>query len=296
MYAVIDIGSNTIRLSIYKRTNNDFSLILTQKTMAGIIGYVDEMGIMSAEGIKVATTTLKSYKQILENIDIKDAFVFATASLRNIKNTYEVVAAIKKATEFDVDVMSGEMEGIYDFRGATRLLPLKEGLLIDIGGGSTELVQYSDGKVVKSVSLPIGSLNMYNKNVSNILPSKKEVVKIRQYVKEVLANADIEGHFPTLCGIGGTVRGVNRLDNNINDYEASHKTVLIKDLRKMLRTLVYDRTYATSKILRVIPERVHTILPGIIILEAVAKKYRAKEIMVSDYGVREGYLYTKLFI
>jgi exopolyphosphatase/guanosine-5'-triphosphate,3'-diphosphate pyrophosphatase len=84
--------------------------MLNKKNMAGLAGYVDKDGILSDDGIKKAVHVLKSFRQILENINVAETFVFATASLRNIANTQAALDAIQKRTGFEIDLVSGQQK------------------------------------------------------------------------------------------------------------------------------------------------------------------------------------------
>lgn len=297
MYGVIDIGSNTIRLSLYKKTNLSIKLMFNKKIMAGLAGHIDKNGNLSEKGINKAIDVLRSYKQILEEIDVKEVFVFATASLRNINNTKESVKTISEQTGFDIDLVSGKQEAIYDFIGATHFLKLDKGILVDIGGGSTELVFYRNGLIQKAISIPIGSLSLYTKYVKNILPTKKEICRIKKKINKELKNVDmLEGPYYILCGVGGTIRGTCKLFNEINNIASDNRSIDIKKLNDMLNHFSDEKKYAAQKIIKNIPDRVHTIIPGMTILELVSEKCNSEEIIVSDYGIRDGYLYTKLFL
>lgn len=297
MYGVIDIGSNTIRLSLYKKTNLSIKLMFNKKIMAGLAGHIDKNGNLSEKGINKAIDVLRSYKQILEEIDVKEVFVFATASLRNINNTKESVKTISEQTGFDIDLVSGKQEAIYDFIGATHFLKLDKGILVDIGGGSTELVFYRNGLIQKAISIPIGSLSLYTKYVKNILPTKKEICRIKNKINKELKNVDmLEGPYYILCGVGGTIRGTCKLFNEINNIASDNRSIDIKKLNDMLNHFSDEKKYAAQKIIKNIPDRVHTIIPGMTILELVSEKCNSEEIIVSDYGIRDGYLYTKLFL
>lgn len=117
---------------------------------------------------------MNSYKNICENFTINHIAVFATASLRNITNTDEAVREITKATGLAIDVVSGKEEATLDFIGATHDLDTShDGLLVDIGGGSTELVSFEKGQILQAVSLPIGSLSLYNKTCGEITSQGK---------------------------------------------------------------------------------------------------------------------------
>ncbi len=295
MYAVIDIGSNTIRLSIYKQIGADFQLMFNQKQMAGLAGYIDHEGYMSTSGLQKAVNTLNGFKQIITNIVVKQVFVFATASLRNIKNSAQALAFINRETGFDIDLVSGANEALYAFIGATHLHNLKQGMLIDIGGGSTELACYSDGKIEKAYSMPIGSLNLYKKHVHDILPTAKEREKINLHIKKELNKIELPQNYPLVCGVGGTVRAACKLHNALYHLPEANNAVEAAKIAMMLEHFYDDHKFATNKILKVVPDRIHTTLPGMAILAEIFAAYGSEQLLVSNYGVREGYLYTKIF-
>lgn len=296
MYGVIDIGSNSIRLSLYKKTENSFKLMLNKKNMAGLAGYIDKSGNLNKKGIRKTISILNAYRQILENIEVEGIFVFATASLRNINNTEEALQIIREQTGFDIDLVSGEQEAIYDFVGATHFMDLDKGILVDIGGGSTELVFYSNGNIEKAISMPIGSLSLYTKFVKNIIPTKKELINMKEYIEEELLVVDSSDKYAIICGVGGTIRGAYKLSNEIFDKSAGNRTIEVDKLIQMRREFSDERKYAVNKIIKIVPERIHTIIPGMTILECISEKYNSQSIIVSEYGIREGYLYTKLFL
>ena len=190
---IIDVGSNTIRLSIYHYEGRRFKLLMNKKEMAGLAGYIQN-GTLSDSGILVACRVLASFKAILENFDIQEMHVFGTASLRNIVNTEEVLDTIRLVTGIEVSVLSGAEEAAYSFLGATvgGGAPAA-GLLADIGGGSTELVSYEGGRITSGCSLPMGSLSLYTKYVSGLFPTKEERRAIRAQVKTELERAKTAG-------------------------------------------------------------------------------------------------------
>ena len=182
IYAVIDLGSNTIRMNVYRLRNGKFRLLFSKKATAGIVSYVKD-GRLNREGICEICSTLESFKKVLEHLQIEQCSVFATASLRNIDNTEEVITQVKKKTGMKICLISGEEEGRLSFRGAAIQLSAEDGLFIDIGGGSTELVRFAEGKAQSSCSLPIGSLNLYNRFVHDIIPTAQERKEISLYVE-----------------------------------------------------------------------------------------------------------------
>lgn len=295
IYALVDIGSNTMRMNIYKCKNNNIDLLFTSKQSAGLAGYV-ENGIMSKKGIKKAIEALKSFMEIVNHFEIDKMYVFATAALRNVYNSESAVSEIEKATGLDIDVISGEQEARLDFIGATKLFDLKEGILVDIGGGSTEIVTFKNQKIISAISFPLGSLNSYKMYVSEILPNKKEIKDIKNHLERELSGLtqiDKE-NYKVLCGVGGSIRATRKLHNWIYEAPSDNNTISSKNLKSMVKFLSKGSKESIDAILQVSPDRVHTILPGIIILNEIVKKFGSDEIIVSDYGVREGYLFEKV--
>lgn len=111
--AIIDVGSNTMRLTLYYYEQTRFQPLLHKKAMAGLMGYV-ENGRLSDEGLRKAAEVLAEYRRILENFSIEEVHVFATAILRNIDNSDEALAYLQYQSGFDIELISGE-------RGRTRL-------------------------------------------------------------------------------------------------------------------------------------------------------------------------------
>ena len=184
-YGVIDVGSNTIRLVIYEVKENRIESLFSNKNTAGLIGYVND-GELSRKGIRKACDVLNSLQKVAAHAQVEKLYVFATASLRNIANTKEAVEEIEKETGLDIDVISGHDEAELDFEGAAHAQKLKDGIMVDIGGGSTEVVAFADGKITDAVSLEFGSLSMYKTYVSRLFPKNSEERAILKLCAESL--------------------------------------------------------------------------------------------------------------
>ena len=292
---IVDLGSNTIRLSIYQYENGLIKLMLSKKSLAGLIGYVND-GVMNAKGIAKACSVLNNFKDITDHFKINNTFVFATASLRNIKNSEEVLKAIKAFTGFAVDVLSGEDEAKLDFYGALRTTELQTGLLVDIGGGSTELVYYEDETVLSAVSMPIGSFNLSLKHAPAIVPDNAGIKSIRQDVLAELGNLTQFncGSNPDICGVGGTVRAARKIYNELFDASADNMVMETEKIAKILSYYKKNSRKVLKKVMQLAPDRIHTLITGMVILSTVSETFGAKRIVVSTCGVREGYLLKKV--
>lgn len=294
LYGVIDIGSNTIRLSVYQVEDEKIRRLLHKKESVGLASYIKD-GMMSARGIDRACSVLRDYKEILENFSITAIHVFGTASLRNIYNTVEAVEEIRYRTGLSVDVISGRKEAILGFVGATRSVGMSDGLLIDVGGGSSEFVVYREKKIVEVGSIPIGALNLYTEYVAGLFPTDKEKKSVRKRVMTELARyPSIYGTYPVVCGVGGTIRALLRLTNEYMKRDTSCVEMSVRELRRATRQLRGSDKERLDIIMETAPDRVRTMMTGIILWETLLKVFGAEKVLVSVSGVREGYLYCKV--
>ncbi len=294
-YAVVDLGSNTIRLSLYStKESGEFQLLFSAKEMAGLASYIHK-GVLSKEGILRACGVLTNFKNVLGQFGIQEMHVFATAPLRNIRNTDEAVQAIQKRTGVNVEVLSGVDEAELGYYGALLTCQFTNGAMFDIGGGSTEVLQVRDGHICRAESFPIGSLVLFNQSVSKIWPKRKEMAQMQEKIQEVLRQLDFpEEPMEYVCGIGGTARAVLKLINRSYEYPRDNRIISLGELQEMSNLLTERKREARDLILECCPDRLHVIIPGILWMNTLCKKLSQEKIWISKYGVREGYLCHKL--
>lgn len=294
-YAVIDIGSNTVRMVIYTVEDTTFHALFSKKYTLGLAGYIQD-GIMSQEGIHRLCGVLLECRMLVNQFDIVQYFAFGTASLRNIQNTRETVDQIFLVTGFSVDVISGQAEAYLDYYGVVADTPLENGLLFDIGGGSTELVTMAhDGPGVIE-SLPIGSLNLAKEYVEKVFPKQSECEKIQARIRKELKKRKLH-RLPAhtaLYGIGGTARSLLLLAQEQQELPETQRLLTTAQLRKLEKLLWKKDSAAQELLLKNCPDRLHTIYPGMLILDELVELSQCETIYISKYGVREGYLRREL--
>ncbi len=292
---IIDIGSNTIRLNVYKIENKKFELLFSKKENAGIVSYVKKKQ-MTQEGIDKLERCLSRFKKMLESIHVDEYSAFATASLRNITNSQYVMDQIKEKIQVEITLLSGAQEGRISFRGALHGLDSKEGIYIDTGGASTEIIRYEGDDIDYVSSMPIGSLNLYNKYVSDILPSKKEIENIQERILSELKSLNISQKlltFDHLSVTGGSMRAIRSVLVAQNKIDINSNTIDVKVINDSIEEFSKDLKSTMHLFLKIKPDRVHTLFCGLLIISTIAKYTGAKTIQVSCNGVREGYLITK---
>lgn len=292
--AVIDIGSNSIRLTLYETQGQNFQILFREKIMAGLAGYV-EKGALNSEGIECACSGLLTFRGILQTLQIDSVRVFATASLRNISNTREAVTVIRAATGYRVEILSGEEEALLGYTGAMQELHLSSGAFMDIGGASTEIVTFDRGIPVDYTSFPIGSLSLYRQCVKKVLPGEGSLKRMHQEIRRVIPEdpARFDAR-PLLVGVGGTARAALKLAKHRFGASEDCRTLSAGRLDDLCSFLCSGKKAAIDLILRLEAERIHTLIPGLLILQHVFHAFHAGQLVIGKYGVREGYLCQKI--
>ncbi len=283
MYGIIDLGSNTIHLKIYKKDRKKLVELVDKKEFAKLASYV-ENNELSEVGIEICIIILKQFKETLKLFGVKDYYVLATASLRNVNNKDSIIERIKKEVDLDVIVLSGEEECLYDYYGVKLSEEINNGMIIDIGGGSTEVVFIKDDGDINKYSIPFGSISSVSGKREHIINSN-QMKDIKKTIKRELSNfATIDFSLERIIGVGGTLRALRKVlkkDNNVIElHEIDSLIKLGKNSKKEYQNLL----------LSIIPERIFTFTPGIIIVKTIMKYYNVDTISISDYGIREGYL------
>ena len=238
LYGVVDIGSNTVKLNVYNSQDDDVSIEFSEKENLGLIFYINN-GKLTDEGIEELVTVLIKMKNDLDYLKIDKYNFFSTASLRNIENSDEVIQNIKNRVNIEIDLLSGEEEGELSFFGSITSIKEDDGILIDLGGGSVEIVLFKDRKINEKYSIPIGFLKMFNDYVSDIIPSKKECKLIEDKTYSELDKIGLKNNekIPFMCGVGGSIRAIKKLLVNLDLQKKKDNLVDVKLLKQLKKNL-----------------------------------------------------------
>lgn len=235
---------------------------------------------------------LLAFKETLDTLELDRVSVFATASLRNVSNTDQAVQRLREATGLPVEVVSGEEEALYGYVGAMCDLSMPDGVFVDVGGASTEIARFAGGELQTTSSYPLGSLKLYQECVKKILPGKGAMDQMGEALRrELPARVFREaGEARSIVCVGGSARAVLKLAGKKFGLPAQGRRVTADQMEDLFAFLTRGDRAAIDLILKTEPERVHTLIPGLMILRYIVKNFGAQEILVSQYGVREGYL------
>jgi exopolyphosphatase/guanosine-5'-triphosphate,3'-diphosphate pyrophosphatase len=294
--AIIDIGSNAVRMDIVDLQGRDAHTLLSRRETTGLAGYTEDKRLDSG-GIALLLSVLQDFQQLLSELQVEKTYCLATASLRGLVNAKDIVAAIFKQTGLVIRILSGEEEARASWAGSRNLLGDLPSLFVDLGGGSTELVKIVHRVPEETISLPFGVVLLYHRLVQGILPTAAEKAAIIAYLREAMAPIQwLNGGLYSLCAIGGTATALGKLRGHYisaglaPEREIAHGYRLpAADCAAVLAALEADRA-APHTLVKLVPERLHLIFPGLYVFTTLIELSGVQEIIISRQGLRKGYL------
>lgn len=284
---LLDLGSNTIKLAIYAVDDERYDLLYYDASYAYIIGFVENNRLQD-QGIAKIISTLQYYKGIAQSHHCDHIHCFSTASLRYIENQQEVVKTVLDHTGIPIEPITGTQEALYNSLSMKQVVADSRFVGADLGGGSLQLFCHDEGKPLELQSFPLGSLKIYKQFVKGTFPTVNEMMAIKTYVLHQLELGNFKQGCRNLYQMGGTARSIAEL-------LGVEESFTITDLESAISGMIGNYTLAENTIQSVNPNRRLTILPGMIIIYAVADYLQANTITYTQNSVREGYLIAKYF-
>lgn len=278
MKAVIDIGSNSVRLLVFEK-QSDFERGVSDLDITRLGHGLNQTGRLSPEGIQATWEVFDRFKQKLSDLGVTEVEAFATEAVRQAEDGAEFVSQIKQRYGWKVRVIGGEEEALIGFVGATSALAEGEWTLIDIGGGSTEIIQ-GRADIHYKKSYPIGALR-YTDNPNTDLD------EIFHDLPEV---------FGQIVGIGGTITTIMAMELELADYardKIQGGKLTKASLEKWVNRLQGMSTNERRALPGLDPKREPIIVAGIKILHYLLERFDQEWLVVSDYGNLEGYAISR---
>lgn len=303
-YGIIDLGSNTIRLCIYEvdcteqrpLQKKDIQTLLNYKVMAGLASHVTQ-GVMSQQGIKKAIKTINEHLDHAAPYACKRIDIFATAVLRNCTNSHEATAALEAGINKRITLLSNEEEAHLGYQGACLDMPIYSGTMVDIGGGSTELTRIEQGFDLNKISLPQGSLSSFAHCVEGIVPTPEEQEAIAQAFRSLLDKQTVQPYVSDrLYGIGGAIRAAAKVYGDVCNKGERYDYLLPEHIKAILNQYRANPHRFAHEALRTIPDRIHTFIPGCIIINELFDLCKAQRLDICKCGIREGYLAERVLV
>jgi exopolyphosphatase/guanosine-5'-triphosphate,3'-diphosphate pyrophosphatase len=288
--AVIDIGSNSVRLVIYRLDGRAIWTVFNEKVLAGLGRDVARTRRLSPEGVGITLTTLKRFKAVLGASNHTQVFAVATAAVREAVDGPDFVRRVREETGLEVRVLTGPEEARYSALGVLAGAPDADGLAGDLGGSSLELTCVAGGQPREGVSLPLGPFALRGAEAF-------DPVKVRQRTAKVLDRVD--GRFAThsFYAVGGGWRNLALLQMRIAGYplQIVHQyDIPSADALDAARFIARQSRGSLERIPGVSKRRLETIPYAAIVLESLIERLGIQRITVSAYGLREGLLFEAM--
>lgn len=285
---VIDIGSNTVKASIYKILGKSRKIELAYKgTKEMLITYINSKGEMTEEGVVKLSSAVENLIDFSKEYECDAVYAFATASLRKAKNSKVIKERIFNDYGIQIEVLTESEEAICSLKGLLsdpETSEVQNGIMIDMGGGSTEVVLFENGKEPVIKSLGFGCLSL----LSQFTVFKSNHRDISSFVKNELNSVSFVKNlgYPVFL-IGGTARAVSKV---ANIYKGEKKPLRSdgSDFKYIYESS--DEAEFIALLNRVIPDRSQTVISGALAYYEIINFIKPEKIFVSDSGVRDGYL------
>lgn len=291
--AIIDIGSNTVRLVLYKEHGSAIEEFRNVKAPLRLRRFLDESSEMSEEGVSLLLEALKNFREVLDFYEVTEVECTATAAVRQAANREAIIERVKKETGFQVRLLSGEEEAYYGLSAVLKTMPADSGLTIDIGGGSTEITLFENRVLKHSFSFPFGVVSLKEQFIAEDRMKPKEQKKMAEYIQAELQKFDWLDQAPDgiIAAIGGSARNLANVQQLKENYPplGVHGYELTVDALDQLRSELSPLSYSEfEKVDGLSNERADLILPAIEVFYQLAVHTKAKGLLVSSRGLRDG--------
>jgi exopolyphosphatase/guanosine-5'-triphosphate,3'-diphosphate pyrophosphatase len=303
--AAIDIGTNTFRLLIAKvqfdpKTNNyNIEEIHSERIITRLGRGFSENGLIEEEAIRKGISVLKEFSKIITYHKVYKTIAVATGVLRDAKNSDEFIRKVKEKTGLEIKIISAKEEAEKTASGILiGLNPPETALMVDIGGGSTELIFARDGKPSLVRSFNLGVVYLADKHMKSDPPEDKELAQMAEEISkeidsEVKRFKKLFSENTVFIGTAGTVTTLAAMSQNLKRFEHSkiHNARLrIEKINEIFSIISSIPAKERVKYHPFEPSRLDIIVPGTLILLKLMYAFGFKEVIVSNYGLREGIL------
>ena len=292
--AVIDIGSNSVRIVIYERTSRfAFHLLRQAKSRVRIgEGAYNHNGHLTDKAIQRAFETLQEYVTLAKTYKCRKILSVATSALRDAPNKNIFINKVSKELGINIRVIDGDQEAYLGGIAALNMLENKNGVTIDIGGGSTELALINNGSVIKTSSLNIGTVRL-----KELFLAQNDLKGATNFIQESARTLHEDFSNQPIIGIGGSIRAISnaylkKTHHPIKVLHGFHYKV--KQILPFAASIIQASESELTK-LEIRSDRFDVIGSGALIFTQLLEHLQAKTVIVSSVGVREG-VYLKDFL
>jgi exopolyphosphatase/guanosine-5'-triphosphate,3'-diphosphate pyrophosphatase len=291
--AVIDIGSNSVRLVVYQSMARSLITIFNEKALCGLGREVQSTGLLAPDAVGKALTSLRRFRALCGVMKVGRVHAIATAACRDATNGPDFIAKAERICGVGIEILSGPREAKLSALGVISGMHKPDGIVGDLGGGSLELIDVRGNRVRTGVTLPLGSLALQDSSHKSLKRAERIVKTDLSGVAQLKA-----GRGRAFYAVGGTWRALARIHiiqsgyplRVMHGYSISAAEAL--DFAQRLRRLA--STNMLANIEAVADARRPLLTYAALVLEYIIRVAKPKTIVFSTFGVREGLLYEML--
>lgn len=292
--AVIDIGTNTVLLLVAEISRDGvINPLLYEQRIPRLGKGVDAARRLEQGSMDRVIAVLKEYAQLLPPYHPARAVVCGTSALRDASNRSDFVEQVQTEVGLAVEVLSGEDEALLTYRGAVSGLPrVNRALVLDIGGGSTEISAGDASHILRNWSLNVGSIRLTERFLKHDPPLPREITEAMRWLKDHLGSLrEFNASEYTLVGVAGTITTLAILDQDLEEFgiDAVTNYRLTRDaVERLLDRLKQSSHQNLLRLSPVLKGRADIITAGTLILAELLETLGQDELLVSERGVRYG--------
>ena len=290
--AVVDIGSNSVRLVIYEGNVRAPTTLFNEKVLSGLGRGIAQTNRLDDKAVASALSALKRFRTLCDQSEVEEIHPIATAAAREAINGPDFVAAAEAALRCPITILSGADEAHYAAEGVIAGFHAPNGIAGDLGGGSLEIVEVAEGRIGKGITMPLGGLRLQDMSGNDINKAR------------AIADAPVAGsEFAAIAAgrpfyaVGGTWRNLFRLHMEQSGYpvHVMHGyRVKASEIEAFLANVAKGDPEKLPGIATISRNRRSLLAYGAVAMQAVISQLKPSEIVLSAYGVREGYLHSRL--
>lgn len=288
--AVIDVGSNSVRLVLYRVEGRTIWTVFNEKVLAGLGRDMARTGRLAPDGVSAALGALRRFRAVLEAVKPAQVFTAATAAVREASDRDDFLARVQAETGFNLRVLSGEEEALFSALGVAAGSPHADGVVGDLGGSSLELIRLRDGTPGEGVTLPLGPFALG-------APGPADPRALADACAAVLAPVADRFSGRTFHAVGGAWRNLAIVRMNRINYPLQVVQGFEMSAAEAAETAGFLASLSRGSLERmagVSKKRAETLPYAAVVLKALVERMGFERIVISAYGLREGLLFDAM--
>ncbi len=299
--ASVDIGTNTILLLIAEVNQGTLKVLEERETVVRLGAGLHQTGLLSEEAMERGLHALGQYLRRSAEMEVQTIYAVGTSALREARNADLFRERVRRRFHLDIEVISGEEEARLSFLAVIRDLPspVQPLLVVDVGGGSTEVILGRGDQIDRWESLPIGIVRLTERFLVSDPVGETEFTGMLEEIESALERFSIPDVPVAMVSIGGTGTALASVEQGLETFciEKIHRYVLSREAFGRQISLYRSKTLAERRrIMGLPPSRADVILAGSAILYKIMERFDCPSLLVHAHGVRYGLLYHKLGI